>query len=396
MKLLFIHHTGLLGGGTLSCFDVINALKKDNHEILLYLPPGQNAARNYAKKKDIKLTDDNIMPITFGYYNGSSSTLRVMLKFIFLIKYHNEWIKLLNREKPDVVILNSLVQWPMIAILNRLGIKTVCFVRETLKGKRNNLINKVIAYYLNNLDGVSFLSDFDKSQWKLKNNVHNVVIPDLVDVRNFHNNIEKDQARVELGLEKDIFYVLFVGGFNKLKGTYTIVKSMDYLRKHNIVLLLIGDSGENLKDLKGIRKIMNNSQIRFVKIVYDFIKNAKLGDKIKIVGLQSNMNYWYSASDVVVFPAVEAHQARPIYEAGVFKKPVIVSDFPNYNEYLKDEFNGLVFNPNNSRNLADKILSLYTEPLLTKKIGEKNYEMTIEHHNSDKIYKTIRNFVNKI
>ena len=49
MSLLYLHHLGIWGGGTLSCFDVTEMLI-DEHKIALSLPRGKNAAKNYADK----------------------------------------------------------------------------------------------------------------------------------------------------------------------------------------------------------------------------------------------------------------------------------------------------------------------------------------------------------
>ena len=59
--------------------------------------------------------------------------------------------------------------------------------------------------------------------------------------------------------------------------------------------------------------------------------------------------------DLVVFPSTKAHQAMPIYEAGMAERLMIISDFVNTREFLENEKNGLTFPPSNSEALAEKI-----------------------------------------
>jgi glycosyltransferase involved in cell wall biosynthesis len=320
------------------------------------------------------MLNDKIIPLTFGYYNGSTNICRLIIKAVIQKKFKKKWIKVLEREKPEVVILNSMVQWPMISLLNRLNIKSICFVRETMKGEKNKIINRIIASHLEKASGIAFLSCYDKNQWSLKGNIIQSVIPDLVDIELFRMNLNKIKARSVLKLETDIFYVLYVGGMSELKGAKTIVKAMKNCKEKKIKLLFLGNLGENIVRSKGISKLKNKMRILFVQETVEYIRQNKLDTVIEFIGMQRNMNYWYAACDVVVFPAKEAHQARPIYEAGVFSKPAIVPDFCNYYEYFQHEINGLVFKSNDSNELSEAIIRLYNNPNLGIRLGIENYK----------------------
>ncbi|WP_318617952.1 glycosyltransferase family 4 protein [Sporosarcina sp. YIM B06819] len=396
MKILIIHHTGLMGGGTLSCFDIIKALEGNKHSIVLALPPGESAARQLAKNNNINILNDTVVPLVFGHYNGGANILKVLIRALPRLRYIKRWEKILRREKPDVVLLNSMIQWPMISILKKLNIKSVCFVRETIKGKRRGLINRFIAAKLQNGTGVSFLSEFDKKQWDLPERVNQIVIPDVVDVDNYSNGINKEDSRNILKLKNDVFYILYSGGMSKIKGAETIVRALKHCKGKKIELLFLGNSGNDLLEARGVKKIKYFTKISFIKKLYRFIEENGMKDKVKFLGVQTNMNYWYSACDVVVFPAEEAHQARPIYEAGVFKKPIIASDFPNYYEYLKPGVSGLVFKPGDHNELAQAIENLYDNSVLYDDIGNNNYLLMDKFHNSKSVNKKVNNFIESI
>lgn len=396
MKILMIHHSGILGGGTLSCFDVVNAIKEKDINVTLSLPVGKNAAKEKADEIKINTLDSAVTPIVFGYYNGGSSLYKVFLKFLFSLKHIRKWKQILLQNKPDVVILNSIVQWPMIPLLNRLEIKNVCFVRETMRGKPNKIINKIISFYLNKATGVAFLSNFDKNQWSLTGKVIQTIIPDLVDLDMFKVGINKEDTRKKLNLKNDVFYILYVGGMNELKGARTIIRAINNCKEENIKLLFLGDLGFDIANSKGFKRIKNRKRIQFINEINKYIEDNSLNSRIQFAGIQANMNYWYAACDVVVFPAEKAHQARPIYEAGVFKKPIVASNFSNYKEYLKPELSGLVFEPGDYKGLSNAINRLYQNRLLCSVLGENNYDLMDKYHNSKKINNKINDFIQNV
>lgn len=358
-KVLMIHHASNLGGGTLSCFDVISAMKDKEYNVTLALPQVEGAAKQKAKNMKIDLLTEVPPPLTFSYYNGSSNIFKALIKIAIICRYKKKWKILLQKEKPDLVILNSIVQWPLISILNSINIGNICFVRETMKGKPGGIINGLIKQRLSKATGVSFLSEYDERQWSLPNTVSQTIIPDLVDISSFEMGISKELSRSRLSLEQDVFYILYVGGMSKLKGADIIIKAMKKFKGQKIELLFLGDLGTDLS--KGLKKIKNFSRIKFIRKIKKYVKGNNLSSNIRFIGLQDKMNYWYAACDVVVFPATKAHQARPIYEAGVFKKPVVVSNFPNFKEYLVPNKSGLVFEPGNYKELAKCIQRLYLD-----------------------------------
>lgn len=84
------------------------------------------------------------------------------------------------------------------------------------------------------------------------------------------------------------------------------------------------------------------------------------------------------ACDAVVFPCHNPHQARPIYEAGIAKKPIIISDFPNYSEFV-DDTNAWLFPADDSQKLADCIENVFSQDIYTK--IQNNYRRTFEVNN---------------
>jgi len=179
------------------------------------------------------------------------------------------------------------------------------------------------------------------------------------------------------------FNVLFVGGIDRLKGIDIAVKSIDILKNEDITLIVAGnDFGElgNKKIKSLVTNLIKRNSAKFSKGIKAYINKKGLENKIRFIGIQTDMSIPFSACDVLIFPMKEPHQARPAFEIGVQKKPVIIADFSNICEFVKDGVNGLTFEPNNPESLAQAILRLKNDRNLLAELGKRNYEYTMKYH----------------
>ena len=111
-------------------------------------------------------------------------------------------------------------------------------------------------------------------------------------------------------------------------------------------------------------KIYNIAKKRYEENISKVIENYDLEDRIYKIGIQKDMSDVYELADVLIFPANEPHQARPAFEAGAKKIPVIMPDFKNTEEYVKNEKNGLIFKRRCPKSLANCIIRLISDPEL--------------------------------
>ena len=105
----------------------------------------------------------------------------------------------------------------------------------------------------------------------------------------------------------------------------------------------------------------------------DLIIAHKLSNQVKFYPPQENMHSFYQACDCLVFPATRPHQARPIFEAGLSRIPVIVTDFKNIRENINEE-SGYLFDNKNHKQLAIIMNKLAKKPLSAKNKIETNYK----------------------
>jgi glycosyltransferase involved in cell wall biosynthesis len=78
-----------------------------------------------------------------------------------------------------------------------------------------------------------------------------------------------------------------------------------------------------------------------------------------------------------------------IYESFALGKPVIGSRIGGIPELIEDGVNGLLFEPANVEDLAEKIKYLYHHPLLAQKMGISARKKVEEKYSEEEYYKKL-------
>lgn len=380
-KFLMIHHSGLIGGAGISFYNTWMILDK-KYNVVSYIADDPPNFFMFLREKGL---NPHTFPFRLGkltYYSGGNDLLKPRfwyhaLHSLFQIGY---WRRIIKNEKPDLIMVNSKVLCWMGKLFKKT--KSLCFVRETMSGSPKNIMNRIMRSMLDDFTLISFISDYDLRETELEK-AKAVVSYNFLDPLNYNDKLGKVAACESLNISPDCFNVLFVGGVNKLKGIDIAIRSIASLRNEDITLVVAGkDSGSvsnnKFKSLPNI--IKRRKSIQFSKKIKRYIKDEKIDKKIKFIGVQSDMSIPFSACDVLIFPMKKPHQARPVFEIGVQKKPVIIADFPNIHEFVKDGYNGLTFEPLNSEELAKVIMKLKNNITLLRELGENNFKNTMQYH----------------
>jgi glycosyltransferase involved in cell wall biosynthesis len=162
---------------------------------------------------------------------------------------------------------------------------------------------------------------------------------------NFGEAISKEEARKNLGINKDEKVLLFFGFIRKYKGLDILLDAMadKRIRDANIKLLI---AGEFYGDEKIYTEQIENLGIKNSLILHtDFIPDSEV------------RNY-LCAADAVVQPYRNATQSGVTPLAYHFEKPMIVSNVGGLPLLVPHEKVGLVAEPN-ATDIADAILHFY-------------------------------------
>lgn len=350
-KILLFHHCDSLGGAGVSLLSIYNMLIEEYY-VKLYIPNGNSQLYQYYKSHGVEINvfGDNIGMVS-SYSGGPNILSRTFMRNLVKIKDSKKIFQdIIDIEKPDMIAVNSMTLAWAGKLIQRNSIKSLCFVRETYVG---NLGMRYIKYSLNKwFDGVIFISEFDKKKFKCKASIV-AIVRDNVHAVEYSIHLTREQACETLSISSNTFNILYVGGTSDLKGWTVILKTIEKLRDYDINLIVAGRTE--------IRKLVKNNLIKYI-------------------GERSDMPVVYRACDILVFPSTSPHQARPAFEAGFMGLPVIISDFEETSEQIQNEINGLTFSPLSSHQLAEKILRLYEDTELCKKLGQTNRDHSIQFH----------------
>jgi len=391
-KIAVIHHSGILGGAGVSLLNTIKSLTSD-HELIIFVPTEPEDIKNELLKIQDKFSFHIIEYVrrigALTHYSGGDSIFspRFVYRSALIAIQWRYWNKQLAKINPDIVIVNSLILSWMSKLPQFQNRKSICFVRETISSQRPDLINKLFKRFLSSFSKVSFLSEFDAQSWNIP--LHKkIIIRNFIDEARLDNSISREIASKTLGLKADTFHVLYVGGVSYMKGFDLAVRSV--LSCKGVELIVAGNNFDECA------KIHKGKLSQYEQSIKDEILNRDKKDCIHILGRQSNMSDCYAAADVLVFPMRSIHQARPVFEAGWFSKPVIITKAENIYEDLQQGVNGFMFDINQSQDLTSHIQYLRDNPSVAIKMGEENYRLTIENHRQRENCAKINELVNSL
>lgn len=372
-RIMAIHHASGLGGGSASFVDIL-AMLRQSHEVVASCPDVPSALSSRLESESYEYVRTEYPIPIFNHYNGGSSVFsrtfwQGLARFF---RYGGHWVSAIRAQRANVVIVNSSVMVLMGPIIRRAGAKSVCFVRETFPSRRRSIRTRILYLLLDTtFDGVLFISEHDRVCANLRR-AHTAVVRHSARPSTFRK-VARAAACESLGVPQGSFNVLYGGGASWLKGLDVALESLSYLVGNRVHLIIAGDMAPLRVPTGGLlSRLVNRREVRFVRLVKQLLARREIGAMISIVGSQPDMSDCYSAADVVIFPSNQPHQARPIFESGMYSLPVVSSDFPETRESLEDRSNGLVFEPGNALALARAISEICLDRDLAAALGEQN------------------------
>lgn len=297
---------------------------------------------------------------------------RFQLPFFFLSQlFFLVW--LIKKEKINIV--NS--HWMIAQGLNGALVRKFLRIPQILKihaaglfALKRFLLGKYIARFIvRNSNCIIAESSFIKSELDklIGYDTKAIICPMGIDTNTF---VPKDQ--VELRKKYDIrtkYILLFVGRLVEKKGVEYLIDAMKIITRKllDIKLLIIG-TGILEKKLKDkVEKLNLSSSISFLGVM----KHEDLID-------------YYNICDLVILPSIfdkyGETEGMPavVLETMACGKPLIASNIDGVPDLVKDEYNGLLTNPKDAWDIADKIIKALTQVNL-KEMGERARQTALSY-----------------
>ena len=185
-----------------------------------------------------------------------------------------------------------------------------------------------------------------------------------------------DYSKIMVDYQNDN-YILYFGRISREKGIKTLMRAM--MNLPNIELKIIGD-GPQLQEYKDFKINESLSNVTFLGPMW----GDKLDPFLRKTKFTIVPSTWYEPSGYVVL------------QSFAYGKPVISSNMGGLKDIVRDDYNGMLFEAGNEKELALKINQLYKDDDLCRLLGV-NARRTLEcNHSNEKYYKESMNIFNNL
>jgi len=259
--------------------------------------------------------------------------IKLFFFIIKLIKSHNIDMVISYHEKSD--LLNYLLKFIPSVKTTRISSK------RDLGFKLDGILKKLMLFVIPSFKTITTPSHSIKqmltSEYKVPNaNVH--VIANGVDLNLYKKGTapEKEKFRENLNIDKHSYVGICVGSLREVKGHDFLIRSFADFQKssqHQWHLIIIG-AGPLKNDLIELTKEFNLTNVHFV-------------------GLQTNVDYWLSHSDVIVSSSSSEGLSNALLEGIASGLPAIGTNVGGTPELVRPEKNGILVEYGNQLELSN-------------------------------------------
>tara|TARA_Y100000589_G_scaffold132495_1_gene126445 strand:+ start:119829 stop:120971 length:1143 start_codon:yes stop_codon:yes gene_type:complete len=200
--------------------------------------------------------------------------------------------------------------------------------------------------------------------------------PDILKpVEIINNGIDINDFKPRNDIKEKTNQLLFVGRLDAIKGIIPLVKTMQLLPQAHLKVIGDGEEKENIKSL--IQELQ--------------LKNVTLLGAQPIEEVRKHIYESYA----LVLPSFYETQGIVSMEANACMKPVAASNINGIKEVVKDGYNGILFEPGNINDMAEKISFLLNNKEDAKKMGKNGRKLMEEKFSWKKIAMQTITFYNR-
>lgn len=282
--------------------------------------------------------------------------------------------KYLSTFKPDLVIVNKTAGWNAIrfAMLKRkYNYKLITYDAHLPSGFKaeGNQVLKEIFYFifrllfsrLLNKQGDAHVAVQEGTKEIMRNYygiTRPIHLPLGTDTSRFYfDNKQRNIIRKKLGIKSTDFVVIYTGKIIPTKGVHLLFSALNHLapKISDLKVVLVGSGGSEYR----------NKCLSLLKSEYH--------NRVNWVGFKTNdeLYKYYSASDVGVWPLEESTSMN---DAMACKIPFIANHTLGVKKRLENN-NALLYQQHSHTDLAKKIRYLYNNRSISRKMGERGYEL---------------------
>ena len=302
----------------------------------------------------------------------------------------NELVKLFNIILPDIVH-SHLTSLPLLFIATAMKFSRIkskhmrtvhtaglFYENQYTLSNKIKLLSEKIAMKLVKTNVVGVSSTADENNRRLFVDVANDIklITNGVGLNKYDKEQYQNVKKEDFGVSEDSLLVSYVARLSYEKNHELLIDIWsDVIEKvPNAVLVIAGDGELN----------------SFLK---EKVKDYKLENNIKFLGLINNVPELLSVTDIGVFPSSYEGFGLVLIENFAMKIPVVASDIKSFQNIAKDKRDAFLIPVEDKKMYVTKIVELCRDVKLRKEIGDnaysvaQNYSIEKTVHEYDLYYK---------
>jgi len=270
--------------------------------------------------------------------------------------------RILRKIKPDLVHLHAQYHYSPAILLTRTPYILTSWGTEVLTLPKANIIIKTLAKTAaSKASKITVDARLLQDIWTRIGIPNNKIqlIPFGVNLNSFNPNTNGSTIRKKLGIQEDDIALISTRALrNHHYNIETFIKAMPLILK-------------SIKNAKFIVKGTGplESHLR------NLAKRLNVSDKVAFIGLvpHAELANYLAAADIYVSTCITDTTSVSLLEAMACGLAPIVTDIPGNREWITNKENGLLFQPENHEDLAEKTIQLIENEQLRKQFGDKCY-----------------------
>lgn len=338
-KVLYVHHSGRLGGAPKSLKLLLDEIDTDVYEpVVLALKNGP--AVGLLESAGVKVI---VKPWMFPFH-GSTVTGMTLTHFIknylFAIPTFFGALIFIRKTKPDLVHLNSTCLF-IFALASKCIAKDTTVITHVREPLLQNLWGDILRIgNYKYTDGYVSICENDESRMKLEGKPSKVIY-NFINFEHYNSSVKSDVLRKELGYQNGEIICLCLSRVAISNGIIEIIERFNALDTSfaEFKLVIVGLKQNNAYEKKCIDKASTNTNITLLPFRQD-ITNI------------------IASSDIMLCSFTESHFSRAIIEAAAMGKPSLGNDIGGVNELIVDGKTGYLFDINSQTSLERGLLKL--------------------------------------
>lgn len=379
-KILYIHHSSVIGGATWSLYQLIAALHADYEIVVVLLHEGPLRDRLQKELGIQVVVNNSITPFAGVYSGGKSILMPVNLRGLLHWNRTSKAIETICRaHQPDIVHINTFLLFNCAVGCKRAGVrKVILHIRESIRCKQGSWRQRLLQRTLrDNVDSILSITAANAKEPALPEKT--TIVPNWPDFTGRDDSVDLHQTYGILPTQK---VILALGDRNPIKGSLTALQAMTHVKDPDAILVVAGGcpSGGSLKN--SVRSLLRALHLKTYGVQIDE-EAAKLGNRVRLIPSTLNAKALISRAAFVVCPFTRSHFAKATIEAAALGKPSIVSRGAPLDESVVHEKTGLIISPESPLELAHAMNRLLDNPKEMLAMGAAAKSHIAEHYSKE-------------